>query len=447
MEDASLLLSRFITLCSVTCFQPQPFYIEGTMSVEVKSIWSDVHGFYFQGIIQTLWSLRAALRIFSISEDVTRSLVILDLFEYYIYFALAWLQRNSKGLLLMVQPLLITLTSGHTPYEVDIGNLKSILHQIAELPFSLSIDDAGSGCEVIKCPLLEQNGQTMLSFSEDEKWHIVGACLWIHMSRFMKHQLHLLSIKLEDGCFSGVSHGKVSSLASSSTIFGADSSSRKEEIGFCSLILAKLLRTTLVHVSSYHVKLLGLFLQQEVENRLELPTLVWMKESSLSQAKALYQDVSADMMNSKDELSSFDVLWDACADPHIISEGFAQEEINLSLFFNHKSHEGWSDEYMSITGELVTKDTCEHELKLSNCPSSDEIGSPSIGLFRNGRAFLSSWQKDAVTTKEVSHFQNAKVVHKRDGELLEVIFVTSFILTIIQGSGINLVPLISQFEK
>ncbi|KAJ6334678.1 hypothetical protein OIU78_011524 [Salix suchowensis] len=311
MEDASLLLSRFITLCSVTCFQPQPFYIEGTMSVEVKSIWSDVHGFYFQGIIQTLWSLRAALRIFSISEDVTRSLVILDLFEYYIYFALAWLQRNSKGLLLMVQPLLITLTSGHTPYEVDIGNLKSILHQIAELPFSLSIDDAGSGCE------------------------------------------------------------------------------------------------------------------QEVENRLELPTLVWMKESSLSQAKALYQDVSADMMNSKDELSSFDVLWDACADPHIISEGFAQEEINLSLFFNHKSHEGWSDEYMSITGELVTKDTCEHELKLSNCPSSDEIGSPSIGLFRNGRAFLSSWQKDAVTTKEVSHFQNAKVVNKRDGELLEALCINS----------------------
>jgi hypothetical protein len=413
------------------------------MSVEVKSIWSDMHGFYFQGIMQTLRSLRAAMRIFSSSEDVSRSLVILDLFEYYIYFASAWLQRKSKGLLLMVQPLLITLTSGHTPYEVDIGNLKSILHHIAELPFSLSIDDAGSGHEVVKCSSHEQDGQTMLSFSKDEKWHVVGACLWMHMSRFMKHQLHLLSIKLEDGCFSGVSHGNVSSLASSLTIFGSDSISRKEEIGFCSLILAKLPRTMLVHVSSYHVKLLGLFLQQEVENRLQIPTLVWMKESSLSQAKALYQDVSADMMNSKDELSSFDVLWDACADPRMVSEGFVQEEINLSLFFNHKSYEGWSDEYMSITGELETEDTCEHELKLGNHPSGDEIGSPSIGLFRNGRAFLSSWQKDAVMTKEVSHFQNAKVVHKRDGELVEVIFITSFILTIIQGSGINSVPLVS----
>lgn len=425
MEDASLLLSRFITSCSVTCFQPKPFYIEGTMSVEVKSIWSDMHGFNFQGIMQTLWSLRAAMRIFSSSEDVSRSLVILDLFEYYIYFASAWLQRKSKGLLLMVQPLLITLTSGHTPYEVDIGNLKSILHHIAELPFNLSIDDAGSGHEVVKCSSHEQDGQTMLSFSEDEKWHVVGACLWMHMSRFMKHQLHLLSIKLEDGCFSGVSHGNVSSLASSLTIFGSDSISRKEEIGFCSLILAKLLRTMLVHVSSYHVKLLGLFLQQEVENRLQIPTLVWMKESSLSQAKALYQDVSADMMNSKDELSSFDVLWDACADPRMVSEGFVQEEINLSLFFNHKSYEGWSDEYMSITGELETEDTCEHELKLGNHPSGDEIGSPSIGLFRNGRAFLSSWQKDAVMTKEVSHFQNAKVVHKRDGELVEALCINS----------------------
>ncbi|CAK7348696.1 unnamed protein product [Dovyalis caffra] len=441
MEDISLYLSRFITSCNLTCFQPKPFYIEGTMPVEVKSFWSDVHGFYFQGIMQALWSLRAAMRIFSSSEDVTRSLVILDLFEYYIYVASAWLQRKSKGLLLMVEPLLITLTNGHTPYEVDIANLKSILHHIAELPCSLSMDGAGAGHEVIKCSSDEQDGQTMLSFSEDEKWHVIGACLWLHMSRFMKHQLHLLSIKLEDGCFSGVSHCKVSSWASSLTIFGSDSSGMTKEIGFCSLILAKLLKTTLVHISSYHVKQLALFLQQKVENRLPIPTLVWLKESNLSQAKALYQNVNADMMNSKDELSSFDVLWDACADPRIVSEGFAQEKINLSLFFNHKSYEGWSDEYMSITAELETEDTLEHEGRLSNRPSSDEIGSTSTGLFRNGRTFLSSWQKDAVMTKEVSHFQNAKEVHKRDGELLEVVITASFILTIMEDYGINLVPL------
>lgn len=439
IEDISLLVSRFIAACSITCFQPESCYIENDVSVEVKSSRSDSQGFYFQGVMQTLLSLRAAMKTFSSSsEDITtKPLVILDLLEYYVYFASAWLQRNSKGLLLMVQPLLITLTNGHTPYVVDMANLKSILHHIAELLVcDMPTGDTGAGHMVSKCVPNKQDGKIMRSFSEDEKWHVIGACLWHHMSKFMKHKLHLLSIKIEDGCLFGVSHVKASSWPSSST-FLFDSNNITEKIASFSLVLAKLLKSTIVHTSSYHVKLLGSLLQQEVENRLQIPILLWVKESSLSQAKALYQDVSADIMNNSDESTTLDILWDTCADPNIISEGFAQEKINWSLFFNQKSSEGWIEGCMGIIGDHETKEIFNYGVGLNNRPSTDEAGSPTKGLFRNtdeagsptkglfrnGHTFLTSWQKDATATEKPSRFQNAKEICKRDGELLEVILL------------------------
>ncbi|XP_021635931.2 uncharacterized protein LOC110632123 isoform X2 [Hevea brasiliensis] len=428
IEDISLLLSRFIVSCNITCLQPKSFYIDNDVSGEVRSTWSDTQAHYFQGIMRMLWSLRSAMRIICgfLSEDVTaRTLVILDLYEFYVHFASAWLQRNLKGLLLMVQPLLITCTNGHIPYEVDMENLKNILYHIAELLASdLSVDDAGSGHGTTKNHPCNLNRETMRSFSEDEKWHIIGACLWQHMSRLMKHKLHLLSINVEDSCFSGASHSKVTSWASSSMNFRSDNSIA-EQIVSLSLILSKVLKTTLIHLSSYHIKVFGSFLLLKVENRLPMPTLAWIRESNPSQAEVLYQDASADIMNSKDELSTFDILWDTCADPNLIIEGFAQENINWLQFVNHGSSEDWSGLYKSIREDYETKEVLDQEVRLGNNPSSDEVESSAKGLFKNGRAFLTSWQKDSTIAREVPHFQTAKEIYKRDGELLEALCINS----------------------
>eukprot|EP00257_Ricinus_communis_P018591 XP_015577351.1 uncharacterized protein LOC8263496 [Ricinus communis] len=421
VQDISLLLSRFIVSCSINSLQP----FENNETVETRS-WSDTQGHYFQGIMSMLWSLRTAVRSVSglSSEDVTaRSLVLLDLFEFYVHFASAWLQRNSKGLLLMVQPLLITCTNGHTPYEVDITNLKNILYHIAELLGSnLSVNDTGVGHIVANCMPSTQDRETMHSFSEDEKWHVIGTCLWQHLSRLLKHKLHLLSINIEDDCFSGVSHGLISSWPSGS--IGSDDTMKKEIMSF-SLILAKLLKITILHVSSYHVKIFGSLLQLKVENELHMTTLTWLKDSIASQAKVLYQDASADIMNSKDELSTFDILWDTCADPNIVSEGFALEKINWSEFFNRRSSQSWSKFYKIIRGEYETREGLDHEVRLSTNRSSDEVESPGKGLFKNGRAVLTTWQKDATISKEETLFQNAKEIYKRDGELLEALCVNS----------------------
>ncbi|KAJ4825828.1 hypothetical protein Tsubulata_029099 [Turnera subulata] len=427
IEDVSVLISRFIASCSITSFQQEVYHIANDLPGEVRSTSSNAQRFYFHSLIQTLWSLKAAIRTFSshVSEDVTaRLFTIFDLFEYYVYFASAWLQRNSKGLLLMVQPLFMTLTNGNAPYEVDMRNLKSILRRITELLASnLGTDDAEEHDVGTALPL-KKDGKMSSSFPGYAKWNVIGSCLWQHMCKLVKQELHLVSNKLEDSGSSGGSNCKVSSWGPSLMNFGYDGNSVTEKIASFSLILSKFLVSTLVHVSSYHMKLLGLCLQKEVEN-MQIPTIAWLEESRFSHPKPLYQDVSADIMNSKDESSAFSILWDSCADPELIFEGFLQEKIIWTRFLSHRFSKGWRDVYKDMTKEQESEEILNHEVRSRTHASGDDPGSPVKGLLRSNRSFLSSWQKDAIIAKEMSHFENAKEVCKRDGELLEALCVNS----------------------
>lgn len=427
VEDIPLLLSRFIVSCSINCIQLESEDTENGLTGKVRPSYSDTHMLYFQGMMQALWCLRTALRIISgfLPEDViTKVHGILDLYEFYVHFASSWLHRNSKGLLLMVQPLLISCTNGHTPYELDMENLKKIIYSIEE---SLASNSAVEH----ECSTCNQDIGIKHSFLEDEKWCVIGACLWQHMSNLMRHHLHLLSIDIEDGCLVEVSHMKASFWESGSMNFGSDNSITEQVASFL-LTSAKLLKTTLTHVSSFHVKIFVSFLHLLLENRFKPLSLGWLQESSHSQVKILNQDASADIMNNKDELSTFDMLLDSCADPNIILELFAHERINWSLFFNRRVHCGWSDFYRSVNGEHNENEVLDHEIRLSNDSSHDEVGLPSKGLLKNGRAVLGIWQKE-ITNEEL-HFQNTKEIYKRDGELLEVIVLLHVIFFVCRHS-------------
>ncbi|WCJ22439.1 transducin family protein / WD-40 repeat family protein [Euphorbia peplus] len=421
VEDIPLLLSRFIVSCSINCIQSNSHDIKNSVIGKVRTFSSVAQMQYFQGTVLAFWSLRTALRIISgfLPEDVmAKVLDILDLYEFYVHFASAWLQHNSKGLLLMVRPLLISCTNGHTPYEVDVTNLKNIVYRIVELLASNSAVNNQVN-EYVPC---KQDRAIKHSFREDEKWCAIGTCLWQHMSKLMRYHLHLLSFDTEDSCLAEVSRIEVSSWASTSMNFESKNSIAVQ-IDSLLLILAKLLKATLVHVSSHHVKIFASFLHLQIENRFNVSTLEWLQESSLSQAKVLYQDADVDITNIKDELSIFDIVWDSCADPNIISESFAQEKINWSQFFNKRKLRGWSQFYGSVNGEQSTNEVLDHESRVSNDSSHDDVAPPSKGLLENGKAVLGIWQKDI--TKEELHFQNTKEIYKRDGELLEALCINS----------------------
>nr|XP_015888746.2 uncharacterized protein LOC107423659 isoform X2 [Ziziphus jujuba var. spinosa] len=429
-EETSLLCSRFIAACSIACSQLK-HYTEVYESCETRSC-SDACSNYFQGLILSLRSLSASLRIIceSLSKDLTlKPLMIIDLVEYYVYFAYLWLHRNSRGLLLLMQPIFVTYTNGHTPYEFDIENLKQVLPEIAKLVSqNLLFDDVGQSPQVFKGLLENHSKDVTHSIPADERWHVIGACLWQHMSRFMNHKSNMMSYKLEDSFSTGLSHGKLSPWASSSRHLESDNSLEKQ-IGLVTLDLVKLLKTTLAHISSYYVKQLASYLWQKMDNGWHVITLDWLEEFSESQTKALYQHlnqeiISLDMMNGKDE---YDTLWDICADPKMISESFAQEKISWLHCFDYKPSKGWNDICKVIREVDRAEETHNHEGTPSTSSATSQGGSPSTSrrLFRNGQTFLSSWQKDTTVTKEITSFKSPQEIFKRNGELLEALCINS----------------------
>ncbi|XVE77297.1 hypothetical protein DITRI_Ditri13aG0051100 [Diplodiscus trichospermus] len=431
-ENISFLFSHFIAACSITCSPSKSCYMENGVSQEVGSNRVDAWECYFQGVKLTFWRLRAAMRLFSsiYKEVVTpKLLTLLDLYEYCAHFASAWLQKNSERLVLMMQPLLISYTDGHTPYEVDMSTLKKMFHQVpVTATCTTLIHDLIGGLEVDRCVEGKQVGELLHLIPEDERWHIIGVFLWQHMSRFMKHKLNSLFI-FPDTYPSGFSHGKPSSCSPGSLDSESDSESTRENIWSSSLILAKLLKIALEHVSSYHVKQLVLFLQQKIDNGFRLPTLVWLEESRLS-SRALHQRLGQgmiveDLKNRTSQLSASDILWNMCANPTMILESFTQEKISWSSCFRFRPSQGWDEVYEEITRAHEIDESHNHEGRISNSSSGGEAGSPSRSVFQKGHTYLSSWQKDSNMEKEVKPFQHPKEIYKRNGELLEALCVNS----------------------
>ncbi|GLU00836.1 hypothetical protein SLE2022_181750 [Rubroshorea leprosula] len=424
-EDISFLFSHFIAACGMSCPTSNSSYFENDLSGEVCSKWFKALGYYFQGVKHSLWSLRTAIKIFFgiyKKDSILKILTILDLYEYYAHYASAWLQRNSKGLMLMVKPLLITCTNGHTPYEVDMLNMKKLFHQVSDVVFqNRLVEDVVFDAK--------QGGDLPLSIPEDERWAIIGACLWQHMSLFMKHTLSSVSMSLDENYPSDLFHGKLSTWVPFSANSESDSNIIAEKLRFLSWIMAVVLKTALQHISSYHIIQLALVLQQKLENGFDPSTLVWLEESKPSPS-AMYRHLSqgtvnGDITNNTDGASISKSLWDTCADPNIISECFVQEKINWSCCFHLRPVKGWSDLYKSIMSEHETDEWNKNEGRLSNSSASSEVGSPSRTVFRNGHTLVSSWQKDSKIEKEISLFHHPKEVYKRNGELLEALCVNS----------------------
>lgn len=425
VEEISFFYSRIFSACSMEYSQQSSAFLEKGATTECRSTFLDASHCQFEGHLISLWYLRAILRIQlgSISKDlITKQLYyILDLFEYYLHFSLAWLQKNSEALLFMVEPFLVAQGNGRNPYEVDMVDLKKLIPKIAELLPQNSFVSNIKSLEVSNCAEDKQVADVKHSIPDDERWKILGSCLWQHMSRFMIYNLNLVLDKLEDGNMSGSFHQKYAYRESILMNMDFDSISLPEQIRLVSFSLCDLLMTTVTHISSYHVEQLAELLRQKFENNLNVITFEWLKQPSQSESN-LSQDLDVlEQLNGKDKYLVHQLLWDHCADPKLLSDCFAQEKLNWSSDLDHMPTKGWNDMYIIMTGLHKTDDTHDNECKLSSRSSSHEIGSPVKGMFPSGHAYARSNQKDTIQM-DISVFQNPKEMYKRNGELLEVIF-------------------------
>ncbi|XP_014492513.1 uncharacterized protein LOC106754956 isoform X1 [Vigna radiata var. radiata] len=407
-EEVSFFYSRLFCACSMESSQ-QDLLIDG------KPKFLDASQCCIEGVFVSLWFLRATLRIqlSSISKDLIKPLLdILDFYEYYLLFSLAWLQKNSEVLLYMVEPFFVAQSNGRNPYDVDMVNLKKLIPKIGQL-----LAQTSSIPSIQNLQLSEHDIKH--SIPDDERWKIIGTCLWQHMSRFVISNLNLVLAKLEDGNLSGLFRRKYAYGESCIINMDSESISLPEKIRIVSYSLCDLLITSVTHISSYHVKQHAEFLWQKVKKDLNVKTLIWLKhKSEFSQNQNL--DVS-ELGNRKD-YSVHQLLWDHSADPKLIFDCFAQEKLNWPNDLDHMHAKGWNDLSMIMTGLHNTDDTCGDEFNLRS--SNHEVGTPVKETSLNGHPSAGSNKKD-ITSTNFAVFQSPREMYKRNGELLEALCMNS----------------------
>ncbi|CAM8917671.1 unnamed protein product [Rhodiola kirilowii] len=417
-KEISFSVSRFTLSCCVTCSQPRASFSGSASSSETASCQSDAGCFNMHDLLHSLWNFRSSFQICSSSSihGVTRKpFLALDFLEYLIYFAAAWLQKNVKGLILLVQTFAISYNE-HVPYEVCKSNLKSLRTDILQVLMDHS-PKFDSECELLGSEETQNGDGEELKFAitMNEKWQIIGVCLWRQISTHMRHQLDDMSTNDKDP--SSASH--ISVLSESAD----DSVGRL--IKLVSNITTPLLGSILEHLSSYHAKLLGSLLLRKLDNQQGLPTLDWLGECIQSQSEAFKRlDSGSPTVSNEDKLWDFTKLWDILVDMKIISEGFAQENINLLRENSLKPLKRWNRIYKDIQMlfEKEASNTQEHDH--ASTPASSETVSPG-GFFRNGSSFFSSRRRSTIPKEELVLFDKPKEIYKRNGELFEAVCVNS----------------------
>ncbi|KAJ1378686.1 WD40/YVTN repeat-like-containing domain superfamily [Sesbania bispinosa] len=383
-EEISSLYSRFFSACSMEYSQRNSALLEKGASTESRSMFSDASQCHSE----------------------------------------AWLRRNSEALLLMVRPFLNAHANGRNPYEVDMVNLKKLIPKISQLLAQNSSITNIENLQVSKCAEDKLAADVKHSVPDDERWKILGTCLWQLMSRFMISNLNLVLAKLEDDNLSGSFDRKYACGHSNLINMDSDSIRLPEQIQLVSFSLCDLLMTTVTHISSYHVKQLVEFLWQKLENDSNVMTLEWLKQTNQSESNQIQNLDVWDLMNGKDNYLVHQSLWDHCADPKLISDCFAQEKLNWLKDLDHKPAKGWNDLYVIMTGLHKTDDSHDDECKLGTRSSNHEVGSPVKGMSLSGHASARSNQKD-INCMNIAVFQSRKEMYKRNGELLEALCINS----------------------
>lgn len=406
-QEISSSASRYTVACSLSFHRG-----------EIRSKCLDTWWYYLQGLLLSLQGIRAALRIThgSLNNDlVPKLLTILDLVEYNLYFSSAWLLRDSKCLLKMLQPL---LGNAQSPHDIDMEHLMQLLSQIGELIAENLLTDVDYNHQILQGMPDEKSDDIVHSIPGDERWHIVGVCLWHHMSKFMKHKLTTLTNKSKEGSFSSIILGNLDTRPPNLSTNKSDwKDILKDVIELISMSLASLLTIILAHVSSYQLKQLISCLQYKLDQRLYVATIVWFEQ--FSQSLSRHDKHHTDEMYNMDMCSKgeFETLWNIYSNPNLVSECFAHEKVHLLHCFDRKLSERWSDIY---NGTTRAEDTCTHEGALISSSASDTTGSPGK-LFRNGKTLVRS-DKELATFDDAMPLQKPKEMYRRNGELLEVIF-------------------------
>ncbi|PWA57155.1 transducin family protein / WD-40 repeat family protein [Artemisia annua] len=401
LEDFSYLFSRYNVACLMNCHDIES-HVQTSVVAESSCCWLSSCTTYIKDLLLLMSKIRSGLKLLcgSYAENILQApLFILDLCEYYIYFASAWFQKDSKSLILVLKPILLTHSNESVSFETNLKNLNEILPELSEW-----LDHKEMTVQTTSLPVNDRSGHVI---PEHDKWQIIRASLWGLMSGFLKYQIESLPENLGD-TYSVSPPCKLSSYMSSFTLSNHDNDSKRKQFQFVSVVLAKLLKVESGHALSYCAKQLASYMLREVRDQTNEPTILWLEDLCRSTSVTNYQGLGlgidfSRIMNNEDGLSGFDVLWSMFDDQKVLCGDFAVEYSKWSQLIKQKHSKGWSDVYKSITGELEASD------------NDQEVLSP---------VDHSGGKESAIKMKHTP-FQKPKEVHKTNGELLEALCINS----------------------
>ncbi|KAJ8529305.1 hypothetical protein K7X08_036140 [Anisodus acutangulus] len=413
------IFARYIIMCSMDCFYLKSFTPRSNRADE--NIYCTIPELYKRRLCWSFWCLRAMMQFSSVSctENIVGTHVdVLDLSEYFLLFASSWVQRNFSVLILIVKPLLMANTSD----ETDIKDIQKLLRESREMMASdLPIYAVGSSVQNKNQMPQVQFGDVILSVPE-ERWHVMVASFWGYVSSLLKHKLNLLYPELEESGLFLPPSGHPSISTSSIFVNGNNVSTHN---GMVPGLLAKILKVTCAHISSYCV---NQFASVQMESIDPVATTLFCSEDYQSQHKApdtklSHSNNDLDKVTGEDELSTVEALWDFCSELKKANQDFVLQDQKCLHHTLHKSFKGWSEMYPGIVRECAVDETYDREERLDS-PSS-AAGSPLACLSPNNHPFQSFGGKNTHHTKKVLPFRSPIEIYKRNGELLEALCINS----------------------
>ncbi|KZV57684.1 hypothetical protein F511_03144 [Dorcoceras hygrometricum] len=403
-EEISCIFAKYIVFSCVNCCH-SAYSANDSIACEARFCWLAAWGFSNQGITWSFGCLTAMLRLFlrSYTKEFEMMLFhILALVKYHIFFSSAWLQRNLNALLVLVRPILNRLMIRNASNELTVEDLNALLSEIVE---TLSHDSTYIDIDGRK---QEQFVGIVPSAPEDKSWGLMSGSLWVHMVKFLEHQLNAFPVILDGIC------------SPTPSLSLPDCKNLPLEMGLSSSTLVEFLKITSAGVSFYCSRQFVIYLLQEV-NLPNKPILSYL-ENVFSQPELgdKYNHSSlenTELLDSGSELSALKKLWLICADRRIIHGAFEQEYCNWLPYVKQKSFGGWGETYLNISRECELEELSYKKDQLGS--PTHAVGSPLACLSPDDHPFKGFGENDMFDMKKALPFHNPKEMYKRNGELLE----------------------------
>nr|CAD1824307.1 unnamed protein product [Ananas comosus var. bracteatus] len=336
------------------------------------------------------------------SKDSALSIsAIFDLLEFSVEFAFTWFRKDVKKLIMLIRPILDAVVTGDSSIPVKLDELMKILRQ------NFCGTSNNGSCQG---RLLTHSEDSMPPL--DEKWHVVSACLWIHLSTFVKKYLSnfLVTDSLEDDC----------------SMLDVDL------INLSPFLVAKFVMNSLDCISSSLTKQFASFLRHKRLKNLPSNILILLDANNCSQPGSLnyYQSQqigNLDVPDNKDDESLFNLLWEISVKPQDICAGFVNERVDCFPYNNPKLCGFWK---VMERGILVEEKSDASLNGSSEDKSNSTAPNNGTGRGLNSRIVvtdgpLDTERKHSSDERAISYFNYPRELIKRNGELLEAICFNS----------------------